>query len=180
MMRCRNVTGNATLYLSPRGPPSRLYLVLGISKYKDLGKLKLSHDVLADCLGIVHRYRVVSALLSFDYITFIPQPSGSSTMSPLIQNLTPPFASLILIPALLLILSLAWIIYARCFHPLAKYPGPFCASITRLWLIIDVAQGSSEKTQRRLHERYGRLISSNNMSSIVIDINRTYRSNRPR
>ncbi|RAR15515.1 pisatin demethylase [Stemphylium lycopersici] len=49
----------------------------------------------------------------------------------------------------------AWIIYARRFHALAKYPGPFLASITRLWLVIDVARGKPGETQRRLHRIYG-------------------------
>ncbi|RYO45162.1 hypothetical protein AA0116_g13383, partial [Alternaria tenuissima] len=52
----------------------------------------------------------------------------------------------------------AWIIYARRFHALAKYPGPFLASITRLWLVIDVARGKSGETQRRLHRIYGPIV----------------------
>ncbi|KAF2633131.1 cytochrome P450 [Macroventuria anomochaeta] len=47
-----------------------------------------------------------------------------------------------------------WILYARCIHPLAKFPGPLLASVTRLWLIFDVASGNAEKSQRRLHEKY--------------------------
>ncbi|EUC39786.1 hypothetical protein COCMIDRAFT_110588 [Bipolaris oryzae ATCC 44560] len=63
-----------------------------------------------------------------------------------------------LILAAFLLCFLAWIIFARYLHPLAKYPGPFFASITTLWLIIDVARGSSEKTQRRLHKCYGPIV----------------------
>lgn len=80
-------------------------------------------------------------------------------MSPTIQNLVPQLNSIVLVPIILLVSSLAWIVYARCFHPLAKYPGPFFASITRLWHIINVAQGSSDKTQRQLHEKYGNIAS---------------------
>lgn len=54
--------------------------------------------------------------------------------------------------------SLVWIIYARRFHPLAKYPGPFFASITRWWLIIDVTRGSADYTQKRLHAIYGEFL----------------------
>ncbi|KAF3031966.1 hypothetical protein E8E11_001884 [Didymella keratinophila] len=53
---------------------------------------------------------------------------------------------------------LAWVVYARRFHSLAKYPGPFLASITRLWLVIDVARGNSDETQRRLHRIYGPIV----------------------
>jgi len=61
------------------------------------------------------------------------------------------FFSLVLVLAGLV----GWIVYARCFHPLAKFPGPLVASVTRLWLICDVATGAAEKTQARLHKRYG-------------------------
>jgi len=64
-----------------------------------------------------------------------------------------PLVALIVIS--LLTYLLVWVVYARHVHPLAKYPGPFFASITRFWHIFDVARGSSEKTQRRLHEKYG-------------------------
>jgi hypothetical protein len=59
------------------------------------------------------------------------------------------------LPILAVVYCVAWVVYARYFHPLAKYPRPVLASITRFWLIIDVAQGSSEKTQRFLHRIYG-------------------------
>jgi len=64
-----------------------------------------------------------------------------------------PIVALIVISLLTYLLT--WIVYARHIHPLAKYPGPFFASITRFWHIFDVARGSSEKTQRRLHGKYG-------------------------
>jgi len=64
-----------------------------------------------------------------------------------------PLVALIVIS--LLTYLLIWVLYAKHVHPLAKYPGPFFASITRFWHIFDVARGSSEETQRRLHERYG-------------------------
>ncbi|EOA88692.1 uncharacterized protein SETTUDRAFT_106678 [Exserohilum turcica Et28A] len=66
--------------------------------------------------------------------------------------------SLVLLPILLLACCIVWIVYARYLHPLAKYPGPFFASITRLWLIVDVARGGCEKTQRQLHEKYGPIV----------------------
>ncbi|EUC31177.1 hypothetical protein COCCADRAFT_101960 [Bipolaris zeicola 26-R-13] len=79
-------------------------------------------------------------------------------MSPTIQNFVPPLNLLVWIPMLSFISLVAWVVYARFFHPLAKYPGPFFASITRLWHIIDVTSGSSDKTQRQLHEKYGPIV----------------------
>lgn len=66
-----------------------------------------------------------------------------------------PFLLLIILLTFVLVGIIGWIVYARCFHPLAKFPGPFLASVTRLWLICDVATGAAEKTQARLHEQYG-------------------------
>jgi hypothetical protein len=57
--------------------------------------------------------------------------------------------------AILAFCSIIWVIYTRIFHPLAKFPGPYLASITRFWLVFDVARGSAEKTQRQLHAEYG-------------------------
>ncbi|KAH7371279.1 cytochrome P450 [Pyrenochaeta sp. MPI-SDFR-AT-0127] len=64
----------------------------------------------------------------------------------------------ICLPSLIVAYCLGWVIYSRYFHPLAKYPGPFFASISRLWLIIDVAKGNAEKTQRQLHARFGSIV----------------------
>lgn len=53
---------------------------------------------------------------------------------------------------------IVWIIYARCFHPLAKYPGPFLASISRSWIMMQVIRAKAEKTQQDLHAKFGKLI----------------------
>ncbi|KAL6228770.1 cytochrome P450 [Aspergillus navahoensis] len=51
-----------------------------------------------------------------------------------------------------------WIIYTRTFHPLAKFPGPFWASITRCWTVLHVLPGDAEKRQRKLHAEYGPMV----------------------
>ncbi|UCK59433.1 hypothetical protein AFCA_002248 [Aspergillus flavus] len=48
-----------------------------------------------------------------------------------------------------------WIIYTRWFHPLAKFPGPFWASVTRAWTLLHVLHGDTEKRQMKLHAKYG-------------------------
>jgi hypothetical protein len=50
---------------------------------------------------------------------------------------------------------LGWIIYTRCYHPLSKYPGPFLGSVSRSWLVAQVASGQAEVTQRALHDKLG-------------------------
>lgn len=61
------------------------------------------------------------------------------------------------VPLLLfsLVYVVTWVIYMRCFHPLSKYPGPFFASVSRLWLAVQVKKGHLDKTQRVLHSKYG-------------------------
>lgn len=51
-----------------------------------------------------------------------------------------------------------WVIYARTFHPYAKYPGPFLASFSRLWIFIEIYRGHAHKTQLNLHKKYGNII----------------------
>ena len=44
-------------------------------------------------------------------------------------------------------------IIQRSFHPLSRYHGRLLASITRLWLILDTANGSSDKRRGWLEAR---------------------------
>ncbi|KIV93696.1 hypothetical protein, variant [Exophiala mesophila] len=53
---------------------------------------------------------------------------------------------------------LLWIVYARCFHPLRNIPGPWLASVSRTWYMLQIAKGDMEKSQRRLHAKHGPLI----------------------
>ena len=48
-----------------------------------------------------------------------------------------------------------WIFYAKWLHPLAKFPGPALAAVSRLWVVLHVARGKAEAEQRQLHEKYG-------------------------
>ena len=45
------------------------------------------------------------------------------------------------------------ILYIR--DPLRSVPGPFWARFTRLWYLNEVAKGHFEKTDIRLHKKYG-------------------------
>ncbi len=71
-------------------------------------------------------------------------------------------ASLLLFLATMTLISLVpVVVYRRFFHPLAKIPGPFLASITHLYIFK--FNMLSEKSQfylqvERLHEKYGRCI----------------------
>jgi hypothetical protein len=47
------------------------------------------------------------------------------------------------------------IVYYRWFHPLAKFPGPFWAAVTRLWIAYRNIQGDECQVNLALHKRYG-------------------------
>lgn len=59
-----------------------------------------------------------------------------------------------------LLLSLALliksIVVTRYFHPLSKFPGPFWASVTRLWIAVVSLSGKEHEVLYKLHERYGK------------------------
>lgn len=67
----------------------------------------------------------------------------------------PPWALLL---CTVLVYWVGWVIYCRTWHPLAKIPGPFLASISRLWVMHQTYQGKMDIIQRALHDKYGPLI----------------------
>jgi len=54
--------------------------------------------------------------------------------------------------------GLLWTGYARLLHPLRHVPGPFWASVTRLWMLYHVFKGDMDIVQRALHQHYGSLV----------------------
>ncbi|KAH6975712.1 putative cytochrome P450 oxidoreductase [Ilyonectria destructans] len=46
----------------------------------------------------------------------------------------------------------------RYFSPLSRFPGPFWASITRWWLVLDAWGEKHQETMLRLHEKYGPIV----------------------
>jgi hypothetical protein len=59
------------------------------------------------------------------------------------------------LPALVLYWIL-WIIYARWFHPCSQFPGPFLASVSRMWLVCQVLRKNVDNEDRELHRKYGK------------------------
>jgi hypothetical protein len=47
------------------------------------------------------------------------------------------------------------IIYYRSFHPLRHFPGPFLASVSRLWIAYHNIRGTECEVELALHRRYG-------------------------
>lgn len=53
---------------------------------------------------------------------------------------------------------LIWGLKNRYKHGLHRYPGPFLASITDWWRLVDVYGRRSEVTHRALHKKYGDVV----------------------
>lgn len=51
-----------------------------------------------------------------------------------------------------------YIVYQRLLHPLAKYPGPFLASLTDLWQVHQFMTLQQPYNLTRLHEKYGSVV----------------------
>ncbi|KAM7195486.1 Pisatin demethylase [Rhypophila sp. PSN 637] len=50
------------------------------------------------------------------------------------------------------------ILYKRYASPLRKYPGPFLASFSRLWIFISTTRGQTHLDHIELHKKYGRVV----------------------
>lgn len=47
------------------------------------------------------------------------------------------------------------VVWYRCFHPLSKFPGPFWASVTRLYITYYNLKGTEHQHLLELHRKYG-------------------------
>jgi cytochrome P450 len=65
---------------------------------------------------------------------------------------------LLLVVVCLPVYYIGWIVYARTLHPYADIPGPFFASISRLWVANLIRRGDFEKFLLRLHKKHGRFV----------------------
>lgn len=64
----------------------------------------------------------------------------------------------LLVAVSLPVLLISYVVYQRNFHPLAKVPGPYWASITRLWMVKHSLDGDMHRTMIALHEKHGSLV----------------------
>jgi hypothetical protein len=70
---------------------------------------------------------------------------------------------------------------SRYLHPLSKIPGPFLASVSKLWIIYHAFGGNQHLVQIKCHEKYGPIFRAAPNYVIVNDpkyLNQIYRFNR--
>lgn len=57
-----------------------------------------------------------------------------------------------------LVLVLTTAALRRFFSPLQHIPGPFWASVTRLWLLKIIINGDQNEQLQKIHEKYGKFV----------------------
>ncbi len=84
--------------------------------------------------------------------------------------------SLLALPALplllacLVVLPLAYVVYQRRFSPFAGIPGPFLASLSRLWMTKHSWDGDMNRTMIDLHREIGTLVRTGPREVSVSDL----------
>ncbi|KAL9085052.1 MAG: hypothetical protein Q9165_007793 [Trypethelium subeluteriae] len=64
----------------------------------------------------------------------------------------------IFVAAGLVPITIIYVVYQRFFHPLAKIPGPFWASLSRLWMTKHSWDGDMHQALVSVHKKYGKLV----------------------
>lgn len=79
----------------------------------------------------------------------------SHMAAPIFIALLNPLNIILFIIAILTLSFTHQIIYYRFFHPLRGFPGPFWASVTRLWIAYHNILGDECDLELALHKKYG-------------------------
>lgn len=66
--------------------------------------------------------------------------------------------SLYFLPILFTLLLISYILYQRLLSPLSSIPGPFTASLSRLWMIRHSSAGDMPHVMIALHRQHGALV----------------------
>lgn len=69
------------------------------------------------------------------------------------------------------LLFVSYVIYLRFFSPLSSIPGPFFASVSRLWLLKHSWDGDMHRTMITLHAKHGNLVRTAPDEVSISDLN---------
>jgi len=94
----------------------------------------------------------------FDSISFNRNSVRQSAIMAKILDLTYSSALPIVVGALSSTLAIAYTVYYRWLHPLARYPGPFWASVTNIWKAYHLSTLHLPDKLVSLHEQYGDVV----------------------
>ncbi|KAI6889412.1 cytochrome P450 [Hortaea werneckii] len=95
----------------------------------------------------------------------------SSRMETALPSVWPDLSHMsLLLLAGLSLLTISYVLYQRFFHPLASVPGPFWASISRLWITKHSWDGDMSVTMIALHKKHGTLVRTGPNEVSVADL----------
>jgi len=89
---------------------------------------------------------------------FLVPPSVVAWISRVIQKQSSPAPTSIYAAYLSLLLGYTIVYRVSPFHPLARYPGPFLARVSKLFMVGVVINGHAHQYCRRLHEKHGDIV----------------------
>ena len=115
---------------------------------------------------IYHKHEPESPLVHIILLFLAP---GLLAYSLIIHQFTHPVLGLLTTYATYwtIILSLQIIYRLSPLHPLAKFPGPVAAKISKLWMVFLIARKDVHLTVRKLHAKYGKVVRIGNSSWLV-------------
>ncbi|KAJ5094795.1 hypothetical protein N7456_010656 [Penicillium angulare] len=88
---------------------------------------------------------------------FASNPMGESMNPEALLHPEPLGASVKIVTSISLILTV-YILYQRFWHPFARYPGPFLASLTDVWQVKEWLTGKQPYHLTELHAKYGPIV----------------------
>ncbi|KAH6975709.1 cytochrome P450 oxidoreductase [Ilyonectria destructans] len=93
-------------------------------------------------------------------LTFYPIPSNPATMTMQEgqERMSLGLVHLLLDPRVVGVVLVVYLLYNKFHASLNSIPGPFLASFTNVWRLVDTAKGESQHTAIKLHRKYGPLV----------------------
>ncbi|KAF9643937.1 cytochrome P450 [Thelephora ganbajun] len=105
---------------------------------------------------ILHKHEPVD-FFAVSSLILLP-PSVIAWISHAVQSQSSPSLTSIFASYLSLLLGYTIIYRVSPFHPLARYPGPFLARVSKLFMVIVVTKGHAHQYYHRLHGKYGDIV----------------------
>jgi len=105
---------------------------------------------------ILHKYEPED-FFAVSGLVLVP-PSVVAWICRVVQTQSSPAPTSIFATYLSLLLGYTIIYRVSSFHPLARYPGPFLARVSKLFMVGVVIKGHAHQYYRRLHEKHGDIV----------------------
>ena len=136
--------------LSTRVSPFRAFKVLILS-------FQVSHLIL-------HKYEPED-FFAVSGLALVP-PTVIAWICRAVQSQNPPAPISIFAAYLSLLLGYTVAYRLSPFHPLARYPGPFLARVSKLFMVGVVTMGHAHQYYQRLHEKHGDIVRTGTRSTL--------------